>query len=433
MKQKKQFRILTKLISVILCLCLMFTGCIIGAVFFVRPSTSVLEKRKLTEFPKFTMTTFLNGQYFSEISTWYSDTYPMRDSLMSVSQNMKNVYGIHQDTMVVGTKKEADAIPTDEKASKEVKTVKVPDNYSFDEDMQNQILSSMYVKNGAAYSMYYFTQNSADIYIKALNHFAKRLKGTSNVYSLLVPNNAVVLSDEELKKLGGSDMKEAIDYYYNNYKNVTGIDAYSYIEKAKDQYLYFKTDHHWTALGAYQAYKAFCKEKGWKPEKLDSFEKKRFEPFLGTAYDQLRLPEMEANPDYVDAYIPHATNDMVYWDENGNKIDYNVIADVSDWSASSGYYCFIGGDKPLSIIQNPKKKKGKSVLLVKESYGNSFAPFLVDHYKTVYIADFRYTNINIVNYCKENKIDDVIFENNMSIIGSTEVASKFDQLARAGE
>lgn len=217
MKQKKQFRILTKLISVILCLCLMFTGCIIGAVFFVRPSTSVLEKRKLTEFPKFTMTTFLNGQYFSEISTWYSDTYPMRDSLMSVSQNMKNVYGIHQDTMVVGTKKEADAIPTDEKASKEVKTVKVPDNYSFDEDMQNQILSSMYVKNGAAYSMYYFTQNSADIYIKALNHFAKRLKGTSNVYSLLVPNNAVVLSDEELKKLGGSDMKEAIDYYYLNY------------------------------------------------------------------------------------------------------------------------------------------------------------------------------------------------------------------------
>lgn len=214
---------------------------------------------------------------------------------------------------------------------------------------------------------------------------------------------------------------------------MTGIDAYSYIEKAKDQYLYFKTDHHWTALGAYQAYKAFCKEKGWKPEKLDSFEKKRFEPFLGTAYDQLRLPEMEANPDYVDAYIPHATNDMVYWDENGNKIDYNVIADVSDWSASSGYYCFIGGDKPLSIIQNPKKKKGKSVLLVKESYGNSFAPFLVDHYKTVYIADFRYTNINIVDYCKENKIDDVIFENNMSIIGSTEVASKFDQMARAGE
>ena len=72
-----------------------------------------------------------------------------------------------------------------------------------------------------------------------------------------------------------------------------------------------------------------------------------FGPFLGTAYDQLRLPEMEANSDYVDAYIPHATMYMVYWDENGNETNYNVIAYVSDWSEGSSYYCFIGGDNPL--------------------------------------------------------------------------------------
>ena len=433
MKQKKQFKILTKLVAVILCLCLMFTGCITGAAFFVRPATSDLEKRKLTEFPKFTMATFLNGQYFSDISIWYSDTYPMRDSLMNLSQEMKNVYGVRQKTMMVGTKKEADKIPTKKKKTKKVEPVPVPEDYSFDEDMQNQILSNLYVKNGAAYSMYYFVQDSADLYINAMNRFAKRLKGTSKVYSLLIPNNSIVLPDDELKKLGGSDMKQAINYYYKNYKNVTGIDDYSYIEKAKDQYLYFRTDHHWTALGAYQAYKAFCKEKGWKPEELDSFETNRFEPFLGTAYDQLRLPEMEANPDYVDAYIPHATNDMVYWDENGNETNYNVIADVSDWSEGSGYYCFIGGDNPLSVIKNPTKEKGKSVLLIKESFGNSFAPFLVDHYKTVYIADFRCLTMNIVDFCKENKIDDVIFENNISIIGSTQVASTYDQLSRAGE
>ncbi|MFR3429324.1 MAG: DHHW family protein [Holdemanella porci] len=105
MKQKKQFKILTKLVAVILCLCLMFTGCITGAAFFVRPATSDLEKRKLTEFPKFTMATFLNGQYFSDISIWYADTYPMRDSLMNLSQEMKNVYGVRQKTMMVGTKK----------------------------------------------------------------------------------------------------------------------------------------------------------------------------------------------------------------------------------------------------------------------------------------------------------------------------------------
>ena len=87
----------------------------------------------------------------------------------------------------------------------------------------------------------------------------------------------------------------------------------------------------------------------------------------------------------------------------------------------------------MSVIKNPTKEKGKSVLLIKESFGNSFAPFLVDHYKTVYIADFRCLTMNIVDFCKENKIDDVIFENNTSIIGSTQVASTYDQLSRAGE
>ncbi|MFR3429325.1 MAG: DHHW family protein [Holdemanella porci] len=65
--------------------------------------------------------------------------------------------------------------------------------------MQNQILSNLYVKNGAAYSMYYFVQDSADLYINAMNRFAKRLKGTSKVYSLLIPNNSIVLPDDELK------------------------------------------------------------------------------------------------------------------------------------------------------------------------------------------------------------------------------------------
>lgn len=254
MKQKKIFTILTRLCSVVLCLCLMVTGCLTGAMIFARPTTSTLEKRKLTAFPKFSVSTFLDGKYFSEVSTWYSDTFPMRDTLVGVAQKMKNHYGIAQKTMVVGTTKQADQIPTKEKVNKKVKTVDVPKNYSFDQDMQNQILSNLYVKDGAAYSVYYFVKDSADIYIQSLNHFASKVKGTSKVYSLLVPNNSVVLPDKELKKLGGSDMKQAIDYYYKNYKNVTGIDAYSNIEKNKDKYLYFKTDHHWTSLGAYQAY-----------------------------------------------------------------------------------------------------------------------------------------------------------------------------------
>lgn len=78
--------------------------------------------------------------------------------------------------MVVGTSKQADQIPTKEKVNKKVKTVDVPKNYSFDQDMQNQILSNLYVKDGAAYSVYYFVKDSADIYIQSLNHLPLKSK-----------------------------------------------------------------------------------------------------------------------------------------------------------------------------------------------------------------------------------------------------------------
>lgn len=433
MKRKKKKSIF-HLISFALCICLMITGCFTGALWFLRPSTSDVEKRELTAFPSLSWTDFWNGTYFSNLSLWYADTYPSRDSLIAMANSMKTKYGIDTGTKMVGGSTKADDVPTKKKTKKKkAKVIEVPENYSFDEDMQNQIMSGLYVKDGAAYSVYYFTQSAADIYIEAMNTAAKRLKGTTNVYSLLVPNSSIMLSDEEYEKLGGSDQKQTIDYYYDSYKNVTGIDVLSNIEKNKDQYLYFRTDHHWTALGAYQAYKAFCKEKDWKAKSLDSYETRRFEPFLGTLYNELNLPEMAANPDYVDAYIPNSTNDMVYWDEYGNEVQWNVIYDVSEWNQGSGYYCFIGGDNPLAKIDNPTKEKGKSVLVVKESYGNSFVPFLVDHYKTVYVADFRYTNINVVDFCKENNIDDVIFENNISIIGSEEVASKVYNLVKKNE
>lgn len=76
----------------------------------------------------------------------------------------------------------------------------------------------------------------------------------------------------------------------------------------------------------------------------------------------------------------------------------------------------------------PKIDDGSSCLVLKESYGNSFVPWLVDHYQTVYIADFRYTTQNVADFCKEHNVNDLIVINNIQIIGSTEVAGKIQSL-----
>ena len=77
----------------------------------------------------------------------------------------------------------------------------------------------------------------------------------------------------------------------------------------------------------------------------------------------------------------------------------------------------------MSIIENPEIRDGSSCLVLKESYGNCFVPFLVDHYETVYVVDFRYANVNVVDYVKEKNIQDLIIMNNITIIGSDKVAS----------
>lgn len=348
--------------------------------------------------------------------------------------------------MMVGGHEQGDAIPTlgekkEEKTAKkkdkeketEDKTEKeenkepvaAPDSQEMEAEIQNQIQQGLYVKDGAAYSVYYFNQNAAETYTDALNQAAEKLDGIANVYSLLVPNNSgAMLSEKELKGLGGSDQEQAISYYHSLYDKVTPIKTIETLREHKDEYLYFRTDHHWTQLGAYYVYQNFCEEKGFKPHKLSEFEKMAFEPFLGTFYAELQNQDMAKNPDRVDAYVPMGTNDMTYWNTDGSKQEWHVIEDVSTWDKSSGYYCYIGGDKPLSIIENPEIQDGSSCIILKESYGNCFVPFLVDHYQTVYVVDFRYANVNLVDYVKEKKIQDVLIMNNITIIGSDTVANK---------
>ena len=447
---KNQKKIIVKFrnLSVRIFAGLMLLGGIVGLLFFFRPGTSTVEKRELTKFPKLTLSSLWDGSFFTEVSLWYSDTYPMRDRLIAADQTLKSAYGVTTSTMMVGGHQQGDEIPTetakadtadetereeilreentgkDTDAEEEKEPVSAPDSKEMEAEIQNQIQQGLYVKNGAAYSVYYYSQSAAETYAQALNQAARELEGQADVYSILVPNNSgAMLSEEELESLGGSDQTQAISYYHSLYEGVKPVKTIETLREHNDEYLYFRTDHHWTQLGAYYVYQNFCEEKGIQPHELSDFDTMTFSPFLGTFYTELKNQDMAENPDTVEAYVPMGTNDMTYWDTDGTEYQWNIIEDVSAWDQSSGYYCYIGGDKPLSIIENPEIRDGSSCLVLKESYGNCFVPFLVDHYETVYVVDFRYANVNVVDYVKEKNIQDLIIMNNITIIGSDKVAS----------
>lgn len=460
---KKQRQIIRKYhnLGIILFAGVMLLGAFLGLLFFARPKTSEKEKRSLAKYPSFTMKTFLNGEYFSDVSTWYSDTYPFRDALVSADQKLKGLYGIESKTMMVGEEKQADEIPdindnteavtetttaatteaatedteagaTTEATTEKVREVDPPDSKGMDEEIQNQIQQNLYVKGDAAYSVYYFGKENCTNYVAALNNVAAELKGQTTVYNILVPNNSgVMLSEDELSKLAGSDQEQAIDYYYSiESDDVKTIDTIKTLREHNDEYLYFRTDHHWTQLAAYYVYQNFCKVKGIEAHDLSYYDKKEFKNFLGTFYSTLGNSNMEANPDTVDAYVPKGTNDMTFWDTDGKEWNWNVIYDVDSWASSSKYMTFIGGDRPMEVIENPQIKDGSSCVVLKESYGNCFVPFLVDHYQTVYVLDYRYTTVNVLDFVKEKQADDLIIINNITIIGSTSVVDLISGLLK---
>ena len=109
---------------------------------------------------------------------------------------------------------------------------------------------------------------------------------------------------------------------------------------------------------------------------------------------------------------------MTYYDKNDNAVKWNVIYDVSGWKPATKYSAFIGGDNPWAQITNPELNDGSACVVIKESYGNAFVPFLVDHYQNVYVIDYRYFKGKLSNFVAEHGIQDVIYINNIMATGT---------------
>ena len=385
----------------------------IGLLWFLRPDTSVIEKRTLTEFPTITWSTFWDGSFFKAVDTWYADTYPLRERLISGSQSLENHYGLRSD-QIVGEALVADDIPDPDAAGEEVQAAEpeeiLPDGTVTEiGEMQGQI----YITNNCGYGLYYFTQSPADKFAATMNQIYANVKDKVNLYVMICPISAGVMLDQAvLEDMGCSSEKDAIDYIYGKMDpGIHTVSAFDNLKKHNAEYIYFHTDHHWTALGAYYAYQAFCQEKGIEAHNVADYETMEFPGFLGTfCSSSNNSPALQANPDTVVAYIPKGTNAMTMHYTNGSVVDWFIVNDVSGYAKSELYATFVGGDRPFSYAHNPTITDGSAVMVIKDSYGNAFIPWLVDHYEYIYWVDARYTSNTISQMVRDYNIQDVIYE-----------------------
>ncbi len=404
---------------------------VIGLLLFLRPSVSESEKRELTEFPAFSWEDLASGAYFNQINTWYADTFPGREFLIGINNGIRELFGI-RTVQLVQAKPDTPTggSPSDPNGSGNAgDTV---DNTPIEK------LGSVYVKGDTAYEVYGENRANSERYAALIASSSASLNGVK-VYDIIVPlSSSVGLSEREQASIGASNSRAAIDAMYAAMGNAVTVDAYSSLLAHKDEYLYFRTDHHWTARGAYYAYTAWCEAAGLTPHSLSDFEKHEFEGFLGTLYAEAGQPAALKNaPDIVEAWVPNGTNTIYMTDKNGIRQRYTgglVRTDTDTFyqNAASKYNCFIMGDNPLTEIHNEQITDGSTIIVVKESFGNAFVPFLVDYYEYVYVIDYRYfiktTGKTLSQFTSEVGADEVLFINNLTATSATPRLNELEQL-----
>ena len=402
-------------------------GFLVSLLIPLRPTHSESEKRDLTPFPQFTFKTLCDGSFFDGVNLWYSDTFPFREALVSANSKIQSLRGFG-DRLYGLTDHKAEEIPDVPVVLPE--PTDIPDDIDetiggtieSDDNVLVQNLGNIVIVGDAGYEVYNFNQEAANRYASVINRAANKLNGIAKVYDMLVPTSIdITLADRERAKLNSSSQADAIRYIYGCLNDqVIPVNVYNALRTHRTEYIYFRTDHHWTARGAFYAYEQFCKSMSMTPKALTDFTEYQFPGFLGSFYtDTKKNSTLQKHPDTVFAYDPKAQTTLTCHMKNGSTLDWKIISDVSGWNKTALYSTFIGGDNPYSYITNASCTNGRSCLVIKESFGNALVPFIAADYSEVHVVDYRYWNGSISQLVRNHNIDTVLYVNNVSATRNT--------------
>ncbi|MBQ9471997.1 MAG: hypothetical protein IJU73_02505 [Ruminococcus sp.] len=271
----------------------------------------------------------------------------------------------------------------------------------------------VYIYNKMALELFGSSEAGAKDYAATISEFKKNAPDFT-VYNMVVPNHTEFALPKRLIDAGvtaGSQAENIKQIYLSYTEDVKPINCYNKLCEHIDEYLFFNTDHHWTGLGAYYAYQAFCEQTGQTPLDLTTCEEHTIADFEGSLIDNDQ--SLYENLDTVHYWtFPYQTHAMRQ-DNPGEDLYETTVYYEQEGSGRYSYGVFIYGDSPLFIEYNDTLDNGKKIAVVKESYGNSFVPYLTNNYQEVHVIDFRYFGQNLKSYMQDHGITEVLFINNV--------------------
>lgn len=336
--------------------------------FLIMPDVvfSEQENRELTQVPQFNLEDLFSGKFTKKFETYTTDQFPLRDNWISIKARSE---------MLIGKKENKGVYLCDNDTL--IERYKAPDK----KQLKTNIDAVRALSENADVPVYFGL-----------------IPGASEIHSYLLPKNAP-----------NDSQKEVIDFCYKN-SGAKNIDIYAALKSHSNEYIFYRTDHHWTSLGAFYGYKSIMDTMGHNAFSLSSFNRRTAtDRFYGTVYSKSGINWVKPDTIEIFAEQDDATTVMNY--SEGEPIK-SAMYDYDYLEKKDKYSMFMGGITPLLTIETANTD-APALLIVRDSYMDSLLPFLQGNFSKIYVLDLRYYKTQLMqssiqDFIKDNSIDEVL-------------------------
>ena len=342
--------------------CLFIGGMLVWSLLLPDRENSAVENRPLQQRPVFSLGAVLDGSFMSETEKYIADQFPLRDQWTGLKSRTEDAIGkrlfngvyLCKNTLIAKVDPPADGL----------------------EDRNLGYVKQLSEKTNARVML-------------------GLIPSAAEVWKNKLPDGAVSWDQAAFLKTAG---KKA---------GVGTVDFLMPLKKHAKEKIYYRTDHHWTTLGAYYGYAAVMDSLGRGSETLP---KSAFQPktvstrFDGTLYSKSGIHWLR--PDFIQYWVPDTGLTITSW--RTGKPEKSPLYKKSFLKKKDQYASFLGGNQPLCVLKNREITDGSKILLVRDSYSDSLAPFLAQNFSEVHLLDLRYYRSSVADYIAKNKIENVV-------------------------
>lgn len=373
-----------KKVSFVITACFVLFVCCFSVISIVAKDEqfSQNENRYLATAPKFSFSSIFSGDFQSELENYLNDHIVWRERLITLKTGIQKSTG---NTDIGGA-------------------YIGKDGYCFEKITKEDVDDKLVNRN---------TKSLVQFFDSASKDF-----GADHLSFLLVPTSSLVLEDKLPKNARQFSQSEYMDNIQAAVSNYNVVDVRDCFAEHKNDYIYYRTDHHWTSDGAYLAYSAWQNSMGKSTTDKTMLKKHTVtDSFKGSLYSKILNADSAKDSIWIysnsdDYAAEYADNYKVTLEDNKQ----GRVLNAEKLLEKDKYLYFFGGNYGTVKIEHigDREKTGKNILIIKDSFANTFAPFVLNEYDNVYMLDLRYFKGDVLKFANDNQVKDILVLYNIS-------------------